>query len=184
MALKTKEETEETKNAPIKADDIMQDLQLYIRKTYGVDVDKNKTRGLAFETLRGKGEISNQDKYASYEHVLLIQETLNSAFDGIFEFRDVEHLTGNLMFGMKLGTRKPIEDVERLVNLYKEKYLNEHSGKLEIDVKQFDTDMLFVISQIKKSMSDTWQYLEQTQIRGIGILISKILKFIINKKNG
>lgn len=175
-----KEVQEAQASQPIDAEQITKELQQFIKTKFKADLPADKLRGVVFETLKDVGATSKDDRYANYEHVIVMMDTLNNAFDDIFELKDVEHFTGNLMYAMRLGTRKPIEDVEKLVKEYSKNYLQ--GNKIVVDKATFDTDMMFLTTQIKRSMSETWKYIEQTQVKGVSMIVSKVLKYILKKQ--
>lgn len=168
------------KKNELRVDDVIKDIQLHIKDTWKIEVPEGKVRGLAFATLKKSGQLSKEDKYKNYDHVARVLKLFNDNFNNIFEWEDIEHFTGNLFYAMRLGTRRPIDSVEAFVKVYKKQYTEK--DRLVIDTKQFDTDMALLIEDIKSSMSVTWKYLEKQQETGVGMIINKVLKYLLEQK--
>lgn len=162
------------KEKVVQVDALIVELKTFLKERTGVDIDESKIKGLAYSTLKEAGTLSREDRYKTYEHVAQMIKILNDAFGNIFEWEDVEQFTGNLFYAMRVGTRKPIEEIESLLVTYREKYGDE--PRTEEMLKQLETDMIFVKDRIRRGMSETWEYIEKTQLTGVGVIVSKILK--------
>jgi len=157
----------------ITVDNIIDDIQLFLKDKYKIELPKEKIKGLAYSALKEAGLLTKNDRYKNYEHVGLILKMLNDNFDDCFEWEDIEHFTGNLFYAMRLATRRPIEAVNDLIKIY--------NDRDKLDSKQVQTDLHLLISTQKRNMFNTWQYIEKTQVKGVSILCSKITKNILNR---
>lgn len=150
-------------------------LKSFIKKEFGIEIEDRRVKGLAYHIAQQKGELTGQDKYKNYDHVDKMLKLLNDSFDNALEWEDVEHFTGNLFFAMRLATKRPIDTVLEMTAAYKDKDV--------LDSKQVQNDMFIIVQSIRKNMSNTWEYIEKTQLTGVGMIINKILKHKLDEKN-
>lgn len=157
----------------ISVDQFTSFIQETVKKEYGVDVNPSKVKGLAFATLKESGLLSEQDKYKTYDHVGEIRDVINDSFPECVEWDDVEQFTGNLYYAMRLATKRPIIDINKLIEKYQK------SDKL--DRSLVVNDLVFLIESVKSNMSNTWKYIENTQKKGASNIVNKILKWLLER---
>lgn len=167
------------KTDTISLDEMTSKLQNYIEKELGVKVDVNKFKGVAYTALKEAGKLSEKDRFKSYDHVSRIQNTLNSPFkeldemenpEDLFTFEDIESFTGNLFYTMRLATKRALDEITRLTQVYQ--------GQETLDAKTVVNDLYLLKNSTKENINETWAYYEKTQTMGVNIFVTKILNFI------
>ena len=160
-------------------DNIINSVKQHINAEFGIILPDEKIKGLAFSALRESGHVQGADKFKTYEHVGHIYKLFNESYkfdagdEDLFTWEDIEYFTGNLFYTMKLATRRPLDEIGLIVAKCKE--------NPDIKAKELLADLEAVQITIKRNMSDTWAHLEKIQKTGVGIIITKTLKFLIQK---
>lgn len=167
----------------VNSEQFISELQMFLQEKIGDELPNEKVKGFAFEILKQCGALTPQDQYKSYDHITRALKLFNENLNDIFDWEDIEHFTGNLFYAMRLATKRPMDEIDSLVVSYERKYKNSKVESEREFYSQFSTDMFLLKTSLRKNISRTWEYIEKTQITGAGMIVSKILKFLLDNKN-
>lgn len=157
----------------ISVDKVIKSIQDLFQNTYGIRISPEKIKGVAFAALKESGHLSKEDKYKTYDHVTNMLRMFNDAFGEVVDYQDMEHFTGNLFYGMRVSISKSCTKVRQLMDVY--------SKSETLDSKQVVADLFLLQEDLNHDIKLTWRYLENTQVLGASMIITKLLKSQLNQ---
>lgn len=156
---------------------IVSGVQSNIKALYGVEIEAEKCKGLAFLTLKKLGKVSEKDKYKTYEHISKVQEIFSSTLgQEVLSWEDLEHLTGNMFFSMRSLTGKSVKEISSLIEEYR--------SKESLEASLVINDLTILANKLRGLINEAWKYQEKTQQSGAGLVLGKIIRFITLSKDG
>lgn len=138
---------------------IVDSIYYSAKSNFNVEISKEKIRPLAVEIGKLKG-IASPDKFKNYQHVADILELYKNHGINV-TWEEIEQLTGNLFSTMRRIEKKILDEVDQLYKLH-------HEGVLK------DEDFLRFKNNIKSGQKLAWQEIENQQIKGNSIVLSRI----------